>query len=307
MSDTTQFHLAATDGVAAVSREPIVRSAAGATMRGDAFTERTRIIWSSGDFGRIAVGYAAGASDFVNRLSLNSGDTVLDAACGTGNLAIPAARAGATVTGIDIARNLVDEAREAAQAAGLPIRVDEGDVEALPYADHSFTTVMSMFGVMFAPHPQRALAELFRVARPRGKIALANWTPTGFIGSVLRAHTALVPPPAGLPSVLTWGDTDAVTAMLAPHRSRIRAVQLLRREITMGFPVSAGGTVELFREFYGPSVRAYAALGPADRARLTADLVNLWSTHNTAGAHETRVTSEYLDVRIELVGPFKAV
>jgi SAM-dependent methyltransferase len=236
----------------------------------------------------------------VDRLALARDEEVLDAACGTGNLAIPGARAGANVTGIDIAANLVDEARAAATAAGLSIQVDEGDVEAMPYADASFHTVMSMFGVMFAPHPARAWSELFRVTRPGGRIALASWTPGGFIGSVLRAHTALVPPPPGLPSVLAWGDKEAIMTMLAPYQNRIRSIRLVPRDITLAFPMSPGGTVELFREFYGPSVRTYAALDAAGRSRLSVDLLYLWASHNTASADETRVLSEYLDVRIEV-------
>jgi len=270
------------------------------TATPDAFTARTRAVWSAGDFGRIAVSYADGAAAFVDRLGLARDDEVLDAACGTGNLAIPAARAGARVTGIDIAPNLVDEARAAAAAAGLSIRVDEGDVEAMPYADASFSTVMSMFGVMFAPHPDRALSELLRVTRPGGRIALASWAPGGFIGSVLRAHTALVPPPPGLPSVLAWGDKEALMSMLAPHRNRIRSIQLVQRDITLAFPMTPGGTVELFREFYGPSVRTYAALDAAGRSRLSVDLLYLWASHNIGGADETRVPSEFLDVRIEI-------
>lgn len=284
--------------LATTTTMPSPNGATSATT--DAFTERTRAVWSSGDFGRIAAGYAGGAADFVDRLSLARGEAVLDAACGTGNLALPAARAGARVTGVDIAPNLVDAARAASAAAGLSIEVHEGDVEALPYADASYATVMSMFGVMFAPHPARAMAELFRVTRPGGRIALASWTPGGFIGSVLRAHTALVPPPPGLPSVLAWGDKDAIVAMLAPHRDRIRSVQLVPRDITLAFPMSPGGTVELFREFYGPSVRTYAALDAAGRSRLSIDLVYLWAAHNAATADETSVESEYLDVCIEV-------
>jgi SAM-dependent methyltransferase len=263
----------------------------------DAFTERTRAVWSSGDFGRIAAGYAGGAAAFVDRLSLARGESVLDAACGTGNLALPAARAGARVTGVDIAPNLVDAARAASAAAGLSIEVHEGDVEALPYADASYATVMSMFGVMFAPH-LRAMAELFRVTSRRPHCAEVGRP--GFIGSVLRAHTALVPPPPGLPSVLAWGDKDAIVAMLAPHRDRIRSVQLVPRNITLAFPMSPGGTVELFREFYGPSVRTYAALDAAGRSRLSIDLVYLWASHNAGSADETSVESEYLDVCIEV-------
>lgn len=274
--------------------------AASAAPARDAFTERTRVVWTSGDFGRIAVGYAPGAAAFVDRLILRPGEQVLDAACGTGNLAIPAARNGARVAGIDIAANLIEEAREAIAATSLSIDFQEGDVEAMPYPDAHFTTVMSMFGVMFAPHQERTVSELFRVTRPGGRIALASWTPRGFIGSVLRAHVSLVPPPPGLPSVLRWGDQVALNELLEPYRPRIRNVLMEPRLITLAYPMSPAGTVELFREFYGPSLRTYAALDAAGRAQLTGELVRLWSSQNTAGADATSVESEYLDVRIEL-------
>lgn len=275
-------------------------SASMARAARDAFTERTRATWSAGAFGRIAQGYAAGAAAFVDRLELAPGEIVLDAACGTGALAIPAARTGASVRGIDIAPNLVQEARDAAGAAELPIQVEEGDVEAMPYADACFTTVMSMFGVVFAPHQERAMAEVFRVTRPGGRIALANWTPRGFVGSMLRAHAALVPPPPGLPSVLAWGDETALTMLLAPHRERISAVSMVPRDITLAFPTSPAGTVEFFREFYGPSLRTYAVLHAEGRASLSSELVQLWASRNTAGDGATSVESEYLDVRIDL-------
>ena len=271
-----------------------------ASLPRDPLTERTRAIWTSGDFGRIAWGYTQGAVAFVDRLKLTRDDVVLDAACGTGNLAIPAARTGANVTGVDIAANLVNAARSASAEAGLPIRFDEGDVEALPYADDSFTTVISMFGVMFAPRPERALDELIRVTRPGGRIALANWTPGGFVGSMLRAHTALVPPPPGQPSVLAWGDAEALRARLEPYRSCIRAVHLKPRKISLAFPLTPGGTVELFRECYGPTVRTYAALEADGRAQLTAELTRLWTANSTAAGARTAVASEYLDVRIDL-------
>jgi ubiquinone/menaquinone biosynthesis C-methylase UbiE len=267
----------------------------------DPLIERTRMTWTAGDFGRIAVGYASGAADFVHRLSLSPGETVLDVACGTGNLSIPAARHHAAVTGLDIAPNLVEAARGAAAAESLAIRFDVGAAESLPYADASFHTVISMFGVMFSARPDEALSELLRVTRPGGRIALANWTPDGFIGSVLRAHAALVPPPAGVPSPLGWGDQRVMQQRLEPHRARVRSVQYLPRTIEMAFPLPPRGVVELFREFYGPSVRTFEALDAGARATLERELVTLWEGRNDAPSGSTSVAAEYLEVRIELV------
>src|SRR6185295_8236859 len=133
-----------------------------------ALKTRLQAVWSAGDFGQIAKYYANDAADFIKRLDLKPGMTVLDVACGTGNLAIPAARTGATVTGVDIAPNSVQQARENAKAEGLNVSFDEGDAEALPYADASFDTVVTMFGAMFAPRPELVASELKRVCRPGG-------------------------------------------------------------------------------------------------------------------------------------------
>jgi SAM-dependent methyltransferase len=258
----------------------------------DPVTERTRAIWTAGDFGRIATGYAPGAADFVARLDLQQDERVLDVACGTGNLALPAARAGASVTGIDIAQNLVTQARANAATEGLAIRFEVGDAERLPYADASFDTVVTMFGAMFAARPDRAAAELLRVVRPGGRIAMANWTPGGFIGQMLRTVVGFVPPPSGTPSVLQWGDEGIVAGRLAG----VRSLECVRRRITFDYPFTPGATVRLFRDWYGPTVRAFAALDEERAARLERELVALWSDQNHAAEGATRVESEFLEV-----------
>jgi ubiquinone/menaquinone biosynthesis C-methylase UbiE len=267
----------------------------------DPLLERARTTWSAGDFGRIAVSYAAGAADFIRRLSIVPGENVLDVACGTGNLALPAAQFGAEVTGIDIARNLVDAARRASSEAGLDIRFDVGAAEALPYPDGWFDTVVSMFGVMFSTRPELALSELVRVTAPGGRIVLASWTPDSFIGSVLRAHLARVPPPAGSLSALSWGNEKSMDDRLQPYSGRVRSAEPTRRMIEMEFSQSPGGVVELFREFYGPSVKTFAALDAENRANLSAELLSLWNGRNAAADGTTSVTSEYLEFRIDLV------
>jgi SAM-dependent methyltransferase len=146
-----------------------------------AIKAQTKAMWTAGDFGQIAKFTEPAAEAFIKRRAISEGMQVLDAACGTGNAAIPAATVGAYVTGVDIAPNLIEAARERARQARLNIRFDEGDVEDLPYGDASFDLVVSMFGAMFAPRPERAAAELLRVCRPGGQIAMANWAPRGFI------------------------------------------------------------------------------------------------------------------------------
>jgi len=163
----------------------------------EALRTRVRATWTAGDFGRIAVGFESGAAEFIERLKLAPGERVLDVACGTGNLALPAARGGARVSAIDIAPALVEQLAGRAGAEGLGVDARVGDAEALPFADDSFDTVVTMFGAMFAAHPQQAANELLRVTRPGGRIAMANWTPEGFVGRMLKLTVGYVPPPAG--------------------------------------------------------------------------------------------------------------
>jgi SAM-dependent methyltransferase len=258
----------------------------------DPLVTRNRAVWTAGDFDKIAAGYRDSAASFVARLGLQPEERVLDVACGTGNLTLPAARADAQVVGLDIAPNLLVTARQRAAAEGLEIVFDEGNAESLPYLAGTFDTVITMFGAMFAPRPERVAAELLRVVRPGGRIAMANWTVGGFIGSMLRAHTALVPPPAGVPSPLLWGDEETVRQRLAG----VREIALRRRTLTFVFPQSPREVVELFRDWYGPTVRTFEALDADGQAKLFDSLLALWTGSNLATDGTTRVESEYLEV-----------
>ena len=257
---------------------------------------RLKGTWSAGDFGRIARSYEQGAVEFVARLALEPGRQVLDVACGTGNLAIPAAKAGARVVGIDIAPNLVVQARQRAAAEGLKIHFEEGDAEALPCESGSFDAVLSMFGAMFAPRPDIVARELTRVTRSGGLIAMANWTPGSFIGQMFKTIGALVPPPAIMPSPLLWGDE---TKLRERFGTQVTELRLQPRSIAFHFEQSTPAqVVELWREFYGPTQRAFEALaGDAQKqAALRAGLEDLWATHNRARDGGTVVESEYLEV-----------
>jgi len=264
-----------------------------AQPQGEVLRARVRATWTAGDFGRIAVGYEEGAAAFIERLGLKPGDQVLDVACGTGNLALPAARAGGRVTGIDIAPALVVQLAARAAAEGLTLEAREGDAEALPFADDSFDTVVTMFGAMFAAHPQQAANELLRVTRPGGRIAMANWTPEGFVGRMLKLTVGYVPPPAGVPSALLWGNPRTVEERIGAGLSDLR---FERRAMVLAYPFSPEETVELFRTWYGPTVRAFAALEEERQRKFFDDLVRLWTEHNTAGPNGTRVESEFLAV-----------
>ena len=254
---------------------------------------KLKATWISGDFGRIAESFSAGAAEFVERLNLRPGVRVLDVACGSGNQSIPAARTGAAVTGIDLAPNLVEQARRWAAGEGLEIRFDEGDAEDLPYADASFEVVMSMFGAMFAPRPRRVASELVRVCRPGGLIAMANWTPEGFIGQMFKTVGSFVPPPPHMPSPLLWGDEQAVSERLGGGVSEIN---FERRSISFSFPFGVPETIEFWREFYGPTHKAFAALDADGQAALRRELEKLWAENNLSANGSTYVRSEYMEV-----------
>ena len=253
---------------------------------------RMKATWMSGDFDRVAQVYAPEAQAFVGRLGLKPGERVLDVACGSGNLSFPAARAGADVTGLDIATNLVETARGRAQAEGLHVYFDEGDAERMPYGDGSFDVVMTMFGAMFAPRPEAAAAELLRVCRPGGRVALANWTPAGFIGRMFKATAAHVPPP-NVPSPLLWGDEATVRERL---RDGAAEFHFNRRTVVFRLPLTPEQTVDFFREWYGPTLRAFAALDENGKVSLGRDLARLWAAENLAADGTTHVEAEYLEV-----------
>jgi SAM-dependent methyltransferase len=260
----------------------------------EALKARLKTTWSAGDFGLIAKGYERGAADFVARLSIPAGARVLDVACGTGNLALPAARAGAVVTGIDIVTNLLEQGRARAVAEGLTLTFDEGDAERLPYPDASFDVVVSMFGVMFVPRPDLAAAELIRVCRPGGMIAIASWTPGGFTGQMFKTIAAHVPPLPGIPSPLLWGDEVTVRERLGGTS----AVRTTPRLAALEFPIDSAELVEFWRKYYGPTNRAFETLAaePTKQAALRSDLERLWAERNQNSDGSTRVEAEYLEV-----------
>jgi SAM-dependent methyltransferase len=259
----------------------------------DALTARTKATWMAGDFGRIAKSYEPGAAEFIARLDLRPGERVLDVACGTGNLAIPAARAGARVTGIDIAPNLIEQARAWAQAEQLMAEFEEGNAEQLPYPDAAFDTVVTMFGAMFAPRAEATGAELVRVCRSGGRIAMANWLPDGFIGKMFKVMGKHVQPAPGIPSPMMWGNEATVAERLGDQIAELRSAP---RTITFNFPFDAAATVEAFRTYYGPTLRAFATLDPDAQVALRRDLEQLWSEHNQAKDGTTQVESTYLEV-----------
>lgn len=259
----------------------------------EALKTKLKATWISGDFGKIAESFAVGAAEFVERQNLKPGMRVLDVACGNGNQSIPAARTGAEVTGVDIALNLIEQARKWAKEENLDIKFDEGDAENLPYADTEFDVVMTMFGAMFAPRPELVSAELLRVCRPGGLIVMANWTPTGFIGQMFKTIGKHVAPPPLMASPLLWGDEQAVRERLGDGVSEINFEPRL---ISFTFPFGVSETIEFWRKFYGPTRKAFAALDEAGQAILRRDLENLWAENNLSKNGTTHVESEYMEI-----------
>jgi SAM-dependent methyltransferase len=259
----------------------------------DALKARLKATWMDGNYDYFSRFMETSAAEFLDRLNLKPGMRILDVACGSGQLALIAARRGARVTGIDIATNAILAARGRATAEGLDARFDEGDVEALPYADAAFDMVASIFGAMFAPRPDVVASELVRVARPGGTIAMANWTAEGFIGQMFKTIARFIAPP-GMPSPVLWGDANIVRERFG---DRLADLRLTRVSYRFDYPFPPAGVVEFFREYYGPATRAFAALGDADAAALRSDLARLWTSHNEASEPaRTIVDAEYLEV-----------
>jgi SAM-dependent methyltransferase len=255
---------------------------------------RSKMVWGSGDFGKIARYAEVAAAKFVAEIPDLAGARVLDLACGTGNSAIPAARAGAQVTGVDLVPQLLDQARERAAREHLDAHFEEGDAEQLRFPDASFDVLITMFGAMFAPHPERVASELLRVVRPSGRIIMANWTPEGFAGRMFATTAKHVPPPPGLQPPTLWGREDVVRERLAGAER----IEFQRRNALFDFDLPPSGVVRLFRTYFGPTLHTFAALDEQGQKALQHDLEQLWSSLNEADdpTQHTFVKGEYLQV-----------
>lgn len=260
----------------------------------EAIKTRQQAVWSSGDYARIGIQLQLAGESLCEAVDLRAGERVLDVCAGNGNASLAAARRFAEVTATDYVPELLERARRRADADGLPLETRVADAENLPFGDGTFDVALSTYGVMFAPDQPRAAAELLRVVRPGGRIGLANWTPDGFIGELLRLVGRFVAPPAGLQPPSAWGTETRLVELFGPHAADLRVV---RRQHAFRYR-SAKHWIEVFRDFYGPVLRAFATLDDAGRRELHAALIELLGRRNVAGPDSLVVRGDYLEVVI---------
>jgi ubiquinone/menaquinone biosynthesis C-methylase UbiE len=274
---------------------PAITESPTATPALIALKTRQQAMWASGDFAVIGTTLQIVGESLCEATDLQAGSVVLDVACGNGNAALAAARRFCSVTGIDYVPALLARASERATAERLSASFTEADAEHLPFTDSTFDYVLSTFGVMFAPDQPQAAKELVRVCKVGGKIAIANWTPEGFLGDLLRAVGRYVPPPPTAASPLRWGTTAGI-AELFPRG--VRVVQAERRYFAFRYK-SAAHFIDVFRRFYGPTYKAFESLAETGKASLASDITQLLASHNRGQGEAIVVPGEYLETVLE--------
>jgi SAM-dependent methyltransferase len=258
----------------------------------NAIKQRQQTTWASGDFAVIGTTLQIVGEQLAEAIDVCAGEDVLDVAAGNGNATLAAARRFANVTSTDYVPALLQKGSKRANAEDLNVRFQVADAEDLPFDEGSFDVVLSTFGVMFTPDHLRAARELMRVTRKGGRIGLANWTPEGFIGRLFRVIGAHVPPPAGLRSPALWGTESHLNELFGTQSARIHCE---RKHFNFRYR-SAAHWVQVFRDFYGPTHKAFAALDAKGQASLESDITALLENFNTAAHDSLVVPSEYFEV-----------
>jgi ubiquinone/menaquinone biosynthesis C-methylase UbiE len=276
------------------STAPIGQSPQPGTVNLEALKARQHGAWSSGDYAIVGTTLQIVGEELCEALDLRSGRKVLDVAAGNGNATLAAARRWCEVVSTDYVPSLLERGRIRAAAEGLSVEFREADAEALPFADASFDAVVSTFGVMFTPNQDKAAAELLRVCKSGGKIGMANWTPEGFIGQLFKTLGKYLPPPAGAKSPALWGTRARVTEMFGTASASIKAEP---RNFMFRYR-SPEHFLDVFKTYYGPTLKAFAALDEAGQRGLATDLLALIGKMNRAEDGTMVVASEYLEIVI---------
>src|SRR5258706_2456036 len=256
---------------------------------------RQQAAWSSGNYAVVGTTLQIVGENLCEALDLRAGSVVLDVAAGNGNATLAAARRWCDVTSTDYVSSLLASGPARAQAEGHTIRFQEADAENLPFPDASFDAVMSTFGVMFTPGQDKAASELARVCKPGGRIGLANWTPESFIGQLFRTIGKYIPPAPGVKSPALWGTKARLDELFGKTAREIRATS---REFAFRYR-SPAHWIEVFRTYYGPMNKTFAALDAEKQTAFTEELLTLMETRNRSGDHTLVLPSEYLEVVIE--------
>ena len=256
---------------------------------------RQQAAWSTGNYAVVGTTLQIVGEQLCEALDLRSTARVLDVAAGNGNATLAAARRGCAVTSTDYVPSLLEAGRQRALAEGHHIDFQEADAEKLPFADASFDVVLSTFGVMFTPDQEQAAREMLRVCRPGGKIGLANWTPESFIGQLFKTIGKYVPPAPGLKSPALWGTQARLQELLG---AGARALHIHSREFVFRYR-SPEHWIEVFRTYYGPTNKAFAALDANGQAALQGELLALMAARNRSGDATLVLPSEYLEVVVE--------
>lgn len=259
-----------------------------------AIKARQQTTWASGDFAVIGTTLQLVGELLAEAVDVRAGERVLDVAAGNGNATLAAARRFARVTSTDYVPALLEKGAARAAAEGLDVHFQVADAEELPFDDASFDVVLSTYGAMFTPDHTRPAREMLRVLRDGGRIGLANWTPEGFIGQLFKVVGAYLPPPAGLRSPALWGTEPHIVELFGPQAADIRCV---RKHFNFRYASSAHW-VQIFRDFYGPTHKAFAALDATKQVELERDIVALLERANVAGPSSLVVPGEYLEVVI---------
>ena len=258
----------------------------------DAIKSRQRDVWAGGDFGMIAWNTAFVGEVLCEEVDLRAGQKVLDVACGSGNVALSAARRFCDAVGVDFVPALIERARERAAAERLPATFEVGDAESLPFEDASFDVVLSIFGSMFAPDQEKAAAELVRVCRPGGKIGLASWTPEGMWGQLFKLHAQYLPPPPGVRPPPIWGTEARIGELFG---GALRDLRLHKRKAVFRAR-SARAWFEFFRTWFGPMIAVLAALDAEGQERFANDILAELERVNRARDGTLVAEAEYLEV-----------